>query len=90
MRNVITTERWGLGSAGFVSPAFKGGWGPEPGGSYVVRQTGIVGNGSAAAAAAIVTRPPSFQIGTSVLTRIAGWLHEELTIGPSESPHCAR
>jgi hypothetical protein len=29
MQNIETSESWGLGSAGFRSVAFKGGWGPE-------------------------------------------------------------
>ena len=40
MRSIEPSESWGLGSAGFDQVAFKGGWGPEPGGEYGVRQTG--------------------------------------------------
>jgi hypothetical protein len=39
MQNIEPSESWGLGSAGFSSVAFKGGWGPESGG-YLVRQSG--------------------------------------------------
>jgi hypothetical protein len=42
MGRVVSSERWGAGEAGFarwLRVAFKGGWGPEPGGSHLVRQT---------------------------------------------------
>ena len=32
MGQIIASESWGLGSAGFTHVAFKGGWGPLPGG----------------------------------------------------------
>ena len=47
MKRIEPTGRWGIGSAGFGDRvAFKGGWGPEPSGGYVVRQSGIVHSSS--------------------------------------------
>jgi hypothetical protein len=80
MQNIEASESWGLGSAGFRSVAFKGGWGPERSGSYLVRQVGIVNVGSSrAVAVAIVTLPSgSFAAGTETLTRAASWLRHHL------------
>jgi hypothetical protein len=84
MEHIIPSESWGLGSAGFTVPvAFKGGWGPEPSGSYLVRQSGVIDSGSShGLAVSIVAYPPvgaaSFATGTEMLTRTAQWLHAEL------------
>jgi hypothetical protein len=80
MQNIEPGESWGLGSAGFRSIAFKGGWGPERTGGYLVRQAGIIHVGSpGAVAVAIVALPPgSFASGTETLTRTASWLARHL------------
>ena len=76
MQQVVSDQRWGLGSLG-VEAHFKGGWGPEPSGGYLVRQMGIVrlDNGRLLAAS-IATTPAdgSFETGTHNLTLIAQWL----------------
>lgn len=78
MESIVPSESWGLGSAGFTSVAFKGGWGPE-GGGYLVRQSGIVNPGSPdGVAVAIVVSAPSFAAGTETLTRTASWLAKHL------------
>jgi len=78
MENIEPSESWGLGSAGFTSVAFKGGWGPE-GGGYLVRQSGIIDPSSPdGVAVAIVTRAPTFGAGTETLTRTAQWLASHL------------
>jgi hypothetical protein len=85
MEKIVPSESWGLGAGGFTVPvAFKGGWGPEPSGSYLVRQSGIIDPGSArGVAVSIVAHPPagtdSFATGTEMLTRTAEWLREELS-----------
>lgn len=94
MQQVVSSESWGLGSAGFAHVAFKGGWGPE-GAAYLVRQTGIVDPGTPdATAVAMVAHPPagasSFAEGTEMLTRTASWLHGALrpvqhTVGCAEA-----
>lgn len=94
MRNVITADRWGLGSAGFQGPvALKGGWGPEPDGSYLVRQDGVVGDGSSAVVVAMVAHPQgggstAFDSGTAMLTRTAEWLQQEIRFSPHARQPC--
>jgi hypothetical protein len=89
MQNIEPSESWGLGSAGFNSVAFKGGWGPESGG-YLVRQAGIIAPGSSSGAAvAIVAFAPSFGAGTDMLTRTASWLNHHLAITPHASAGCS-
>jgi len=82
MQQIIPSESWGLGSAGFAHVAFKGGWGPE-GDAYLVRQSGIIDPGTPeATAVAIIAHPPagasSFGEGTEMLTKTATWLHGAL------------
>jgi hypothetical protein len=89
MQNIEPSESWGLGSAGFSSVAFKGGWGPE-GGGYLVRQSGIIDAGSSSGAAvAIVDFAPSFSAGTEALTRAASWLHDHLAQTSHASASCS-
>jgi hypothetical protein len=85
MQSIEPSESWGLGSAGFTSVAFKGGWGPEPSGAYLVRQSGIIDVGSPrAVAVAIVAFPPagagSFETGIEMLDRTASWLRGQLRL----------
>jgi hypothetical protein len=93
MQHIEPSESWGLGYAGFRSVAFKGGWGPEPGGAYLVRQSGILDVGSQRAlAVAIVAFPPagarSFEAGVAMLTETATWLREHLRLVPRSSVPC--
>jgi hypothetical protein len=88
MQNIEASESWGLGSAGFSSVAFKGGWGPE-GGGYLVRQSGIIDPGSpSGAAVAIVTQAPDFGAGTETLTRVTSWLSRHLHLSARPSAGC--
>jgi hypothetical protein len=95
MQHIIPSESWGLGSAGFGVPvAFKGGWGPEPSGSYLVRQSGIIDPDSRlGAAVSIVAYPPaggdSFATGTQMLTSAAQWLHRELFLRSRAPVSCS-
>jgi hypothetical protein len=94
MRHIEPSESWGLGSAGFTTVAFKGGWGPEPDGAYLVRQSGIVDVGSSrAVAVALVAFPPagggSFEVGTVMLSETAKWLREHLDLVPRASVACS-
>jgi hypothetical protein len=95
MENIESSESWGLGSAAFDVPvAFKGGWGPEPSGSYLVRQSGIIDPGSArGVAVAIVAFPSdagsgSFPAGTQMLTEAAQWLQRELRLTAHPTVPC--
>lgn len=94
MENVEPSESWGLGSAGFSSVAFKGGWGPEASGAYLVRQSGVIDAGSSrGVAVSIVAFPPagssSFSTGTQMLTDTAVWLRHELRLVPRAVAGCA-
>jgi hypothetical protein len=93
MQHIEPSESWGLGSAGFTSVAFKGGWGPEPDGAYLVRQSGILDIGSShAVAVAFVAFPPagleSFTTGTTMATETAKWLRAHLNPTPRVSLGC--
>jgi len=91
MRQIVPDQRWGLGSLG-ADTEFKGGWGPDPAGSYLVRQMGVVrlANGrSLAASLATMPADGSFQTGTANLTRIARWLMSHVdprSVSPSRCP----
>jgi hypothetical protein len=89
MGSIEPSESWGLGSAGFSHVVFKGGWGPEAGGAYGVRQTGIIdedGNGVVVALAADPTT--TFPVGTSVITQIAQWLRHEVILTSRPTTPC--
>lgn len=75
MGQVVSDQRWGLGSAG-VPAAFKGGWGPGSSGGYLVRQMGILTIHGRPVAVTIATLPgdDSFGTGTANLTKIAAWV----------------
>ncbi len=93
MQRIEPSESWGLGDVGFPHVAFKGGWGPELDGAYLVRQSGIVDVGSArAVAVAIVAFPPagpaSFEAGTTMLTEGARWLRQHLRLVPRPATRC--
>ena len=89
MESIESSESWGLGSAGFSAVAFKGGWGPESGGGYLVRQSGIIDPGSSeGVAVAIVAFAPSFATGTEMLTSTASWLRHHLRLSSRPSAGC--
>jgi hypothetical protein len=89
MRSITPSDSWGLGSAGFAAVAFKGGWGPEPGGAYGVRQSGIIGTGDEGAVVAILADPATtFSTGTAMMTDIARWLRTEVRLTPRPTTSC--
>jgi hypothetical protein len=94
MQSIVPSESWGLGSGGFNVPvAFKDGWGPEPTGSYLVRQSGIIDPGSPrGVAVSIVAYPPaggdSFSVGTQMLTSTAQWLRGQLLLQSHPTTGC--
>jgi hypothetical protein len=90
MGQVIPSESWGLGSAGFqpqIRVFFKGGWGPEPYG-YLVRQSGIVVAGATGAVVSMTVDAPDFDTGTVVMTDIARWVREYLNLAPQQRATC--
>lgn len=95
MANVVGYERWGAGSAGYPSGvplAFKGGWGPDSGGGYQVRQTAIVGSGDRGYVVSMLAVPASgsFADGTMMLTTLATWVREHFVLDANRpAPRCA-
>lgn len=91
MRNVISSQRWGAGAAGYppsVPLAFKAGWGPEDGGGYLVRQTAIVGSGTHGYLISTIALPSggSFSQGVSTITALATWAREHVNLDASRPP----
>jgi hypothetical protein len=95
MESITPSESWGLGSAGFGSVAFKGGWGPEASGGYLVRQSGIIDAGSSRGVAVSIVAFPSgngsasFSSGTQMLTATAVWLRHELRLVARGTAGCS-
>jgi hypothetical protein len=89
MGNVTSDQRWGAGSVDFGAPvAFKGGWGPESGGGYLVRQTAIVGSGDHGYVFSMLALPQdgSFASGTAMLDQIAAWIARTFNANVSTPP----
>ncbi|WP_249643680.1 serine hydrolase [Nocardia sputi] len=78
MQQVVTSQRWGLGE--FSGAEFKGGWGPDPSGAYLVRQFGIISIPSGQIAIAVAVQPDSgaFSDGMNVLDRLATVVSQHL------------
>ncbi len=76
MGEVVGDQRWGMGQTGIdgADLALKGGWGPEDGGPYLVRQSAIVGSGRRGYVISIVAQGSgSFESGVSVVNAAADW-----------------
>jgi hypothetical protein len=91
MRNVISSQRWGAGEAGYPAAlplAFKAGWGPESSGGYLVRQTAIVGSGRDGYVLSVIALPAggSFAEGVSMVTALARWARRALPSQVSAPP----
>jgi hypothetical protein len=91
MGDVVSGQRWGLGSAG-VPAQFKGGWGPgvSPGAGdgWLDRQMGIVTVGGRPVAVAIATTAGDHATGTQALTSLARWVVTH--VDASRAPRSAR
>jgi hypothetical protein len=83
MGDVQADQRWGLGTV--PGSQFKGGWGPSPSGSYLVRQMGVLTTPHGMIAVALAAQPASgkFDDGTAALTEIAVWLTTHLSALPA-------
>jgi hypothetical protein len=76
MGEVVSGQRWGLGSSGLPA-RFKGGWGPDPRGRYLVRQLGVLtlpDDRTVAVTLASMPADGSFATGTQDLTELARWV----------------
>lgn len=73
-----TGQAYGLGT--IPGAIFKGGWGPDPSGSYGVRQFGLVPSGDGYVAVAIAANSPdgSYESGQALLTKVAQNLQANL------------
>lgn len=82
MGQVVPEQRWGLGL--IPNSRFKGGWGPSPTGSYLVRQLGVLAMPTGLTAVALATQPASglFADGTAELTEASKWLTQHLAALP--------
>jgi hypothetical protein len=82
MGQVVTDQRWGLGL--IPNTRFKGGWGPSPTGSYLVRQLGVLEMPTGLTTVAVATQPASglFADGTEELTEASKWLTQHLAALP--------
>ncbi|MGB6513220.1 MAG: hypothetical protein WBF57_09565 [Mycobacterium sp.] len=82
MGQVENDQRWGVG---FIpNTRFKGGWGPSPTGSYLVRQLGVLKMPTGLTAIAVATQPASglFTDGTQELTEVSKWLSQHMAALP--------
>lgn len=79
MDEVGASQQWGLG-AEFDKAEYKGGWGPDASGDYVVRQFGLVPTGGGKVAIAVAAQPDSgtFSDGVSMLNKITDLVSEHL------------
>ncbi|WP_328397796.1 hypothetical protein [Nocardia sp. NBC_00416] len=79
MGSVSANQQWGLGSV-FEAAEFKGGWGPNADGAYLVRQFGLVPANGGAVAIALAAQPDSgtFSDGMNLLDEMAGLIERHL------------
>jgi hypothetical protein len=91
MEQVIPAQRWGIGDLG-LGAQLKGGWGPDPGGRYLVRQMGaVLLDGGKPLALSIASRPAdgTLEGGTRAIGEIARWAVEHVaTARLPSSPRC--
>lgn len=78
MEQVVASQRWGLGE--FSGAEFKGGWGPDLSGAYLVRQFGLITVPSGQLAIAVAVQPDSGSLsdGTNISDRLAAVVSEHL------------
>ncbi len=91
MRMVTASQRWGAGAAGYpgsVEVGFKGGWGPENGSGYLVRQTAIIGSENRGYVLSMVARPSdgSFAAGVSMISALATWARRNIPLQAELAP----
>ncbi|QIS05342.1 hypothetical protein F5X71_26220 [Nocardia brasiliensis] len=78
MEQVQPSQRWGLGA--FSGAEFKGGWGPDPKGAYLVRQFGVISAPSGRVAVAFAAQADSgaFSDGMTILDKLATLISEHI------------
>jgi hypothetical protein len=88
MAAVTASQRWGIGRV--PGARFKGGWGPDPEGHYLVRQLGLLARGTqvVAIAVAVVPQDGSFTRGVAALDLVGEWLRDSLQLLPNARTTC--
>jgi len=78
MGQIIPNHQWGLGTV--AGADFKGGWGPDTSGNYLVRQFGILDSPGGRIAVALAAEPESgqFSDGMTALNAMAGLVADHL------------
>lgn len=78
MRNLAVDQRWGLATR--ADTATKGGWGPSPDGSYLVRQLGVMSTPSGTFGFSLSAAPADgqFDSGVAYVRRLAEWVGAHL------------
>ncbi|MET7767718.1 hypothetical protein [Nocardia sp. NPDC005366] len=78
MEQIIPSHRWGLGA--FTGAEFKGGWGPDASGKYLVRQFGLISTTGGQIAVALAAQPDSgtFSDGMTAMDKMATLISEHL------------
>jgi hypothetical protein len=91
MGQVVSDQRWGLGSTS-ARAFFKGGWGPGADGRYLVRQMGVLERNGGAIAVALAVVPPDgeFSTGTNSMTQLARWIDASVDWGKASPRQCQR
>jgi hypothetical protein len=75
LMGTVTSDTWGLGSAG-VPALWKGGWGPGTDGRYLLRQMGAMTIGGEQVIVTLIVRPHDgqFATGQAAASRVAQFL----------------
>ena len=78
MGKVVWQQRWGIGR--LDNAQYKGGWGPDPSGHYLVRQLGVLTTPTGRLAISLAAQPDSgkFDEGTRILDRLAELIDKHL------------
>ncbi len=79
MSEVVEGQQWGLSA--IPRAAYKGGWGPDEDGKYLVRQFGIVavpGGGEIAVAMAAAPDSGTFDDGVRMVDQIGTWVQDHI------------
>ncbi|WP_223885450.1 class A beta-lactamase-related serine hydrolase [Nocardia colli] len=78
MEQIQAAQRWGLGA--FNGAEFKGGWGPDASGAYLVRQFGLISTPSGQLAVAFAAQPDSgaFSDGMTMLDKLSTVISQHL------------
>lgn len=70
----VTSDTWGLGAVGHPA-RWKGGWGPDPDGNYLLRQMGVVNLDGEPLLVTLAVQPAdgTFASGQTQATKLAKW-----------------